>query len=398
MTNSVLYFHRTKGEGVEGVHIWSIIQSLRDMGYHVDVISPDGKQCQNNDNESNVKANVKGKSFSKKLYSVISKYMPEIIFEVAEIMYNIRNYYIANKLLKEKKYKFIYERYAIFSFIPALLAKKYDIPLVMEINYTSQSPLYRKRSKIMKPLAVFTDKYVFRKTMVFSAVSSKLQEDLKLQYSVPDNKIIMTPNAADPEKFNMNRNALGKIGRINLKDKHVIGFVGGFYPWHGVQFLIDAYSEVIKQYPNVVLLLIGDGPERGAIENYIENNKLSDSIILLGRIAHEKLPDYIATFDAGIMPDSNDYGSPMKIFEYMAQGCPVIAPDYGPILDVVQDGVHGFVFKKKDKMSLVEALVNITRGQVDLEGIRRNCRTLIEEDRNWGNNARMVVQAVENIN
>ena len=73
MTNSVLYFHRTKGEGVEGVHIWSIIQSLRDMGYHVDVISPDGKQCQNNDNESNVKANVKGKSFSKKLYSVIRK-------------------------------------------------------------------------------------------------------------------------------------------------------------------------------------------------------------------------------------------------------------------------------------------------------------------------------------
>ena len=139
----------------------------------------------------------------------------------------------------------------------------------------------------------------------------------------------------------------------------MIGFVGGFYPWHGLPLLVEAFARLVDRFDDLLLLLIGDGPERTTVERLVAERGLTDRVILTGKVDHEGLPAHLAAFHVGVMPDSNAYGSPMKIFEYMAMARPVVVPDYAPLLDAVTDGVEGRVFRRGDVDSLTEALAGI---------------------------------------
>ena len=116
---------------------------------------------------------------------------------------------------------------------------------------------------------------------------------------------------------------------------------------------------------------------------------------LPGKIDHDELPAYIAAFHVGVMPDSNDYGSPMKVFEYLAMGKPVVVPDYGPLLDVIEDNKEGMIFKKHDMMSLADCLDKILSDEALYERMSLLARRKIEEKHNWENNARAIVDLYE---
>jgi hypothetical protein len=177
--NSVLYVHRTQGEGVEAVHILGIARSLETLGYFVDFLSPAGNTRPRTLSESNKKK-------KRKFLSLVSKNMPEIFFELGEIFYNVYVYMLSGKYTKNGAYSFVYERYAIFSIVGYLIASKKKCPLVLEINYTSRSPLVRKRSKILKPFARMVDKWLYERTDAFVAVSTQLKNELINEYGVKE--------------------------------------------------------------------------------------------------------------------------------------------------------------------------------------------------------------------
>lgn len=385
MTNkfkNILYIHRTQGGGVEAVHITGISDAFKFLGSKVDVFSPAGLRIDNL--EIGLKRNIVSRPAK---FSYLSKYLPEFLFECIEIAYNI----VALVKLSRcdlDKYDLIFERYAIFSVIGVILSRRKKIPLVLEVNYTSRSPLVRQRSRLLKPFATRVDKLVFNSATVLTPVSSTLVKQLVEDFGVESKKIIMLPNAVDPAKFSRTKEYLSVDN-----GKKIIGFVGGFYPWHGLDLLIDAFKLIHEKVPEAQIVLVGDGPELNNIKQKVHDEQLVGKVFFTGRLGHEHLPEVMNSFYVGVMPDSNDYGSPMKIFEYMALSIPVIAPDYPPILDVMETGKEGIVFNRGDVRSLSDALAKILTDTSLAKSLAKNARRSIEERFNWVGNVKKILDS-----
>ena len=161
----ILYIHRTQGKGVEGIHINGIIKSFIRMGHTVDIVCPVSKI----DNK-----------VSSKHFAIISEKLPEIFFEIFEFMYNFIAFFNIVKKNTKEKYNFIYERFAFISWAGALAAKAYGIPYILEVNYTSFTPLVRKRSKIMLPLVRFLERVNLKRADGIFVVSSFLRRQIEV--------------------------------------------------------------------------------------------------------------------------------------------------------------------------------------------------------------------------
>ena len=123
-------------------------------------------------------------------------------------------------------------------------------------------------------------------------------------YGVSADKILVVPNAADPQMFHPSIPPVAEIGGVALADKKIIGFVGSFTPWHGLSLFVDAFKLVAKKHQDAFAILIGDGPERNEIESKAAAYGLADRVLFTGAIEHDQLMRYVATFSIGVMPDS----------------------------------------------------------------------------------------------
>lgn len=383
----IIYLHRTQGHGVEGVHIWSIVDGLKNLGHQVTVVAPAGIHTAQPRRTQPVKAARK-----RPVFAFISQHTPEIVFELAEIAYNLLAWRRLKKSVTAAGADFVYERYAIFAVAGAWFAHRRKLPLLLEVNYTSMSPLVRKRSRLLLPLARRIDAWLFRRATVIVVVSSTLRDQLVTDYQVPPAKLLVVPNAADPKLFHPLIEPVAEINGVALAHKKVIGFVGSFTPWHGLSLFLEAFKRVAQTHPDALAVLVGDGPQKKEIERKAAEYGLAKRVLFTGAIEHQRLMHYVAAFSLGVMPDSNDYGSPMKIFEYMALGKPVVVPDYAPLLDVVTDGCEGKIFRKQDAHALASCIDAYLSDPAALAEAGRKARESVETRYNWQVNAERSLQ------
>jgi glycosyltransferase involved in cell wall biosynthesis len=378
----VIYVHRTQGKGVEGVHMRGIAGALRTRGYDVDFVGP---------GDPSAAGTVNGASHAGGgLKQLLSKHAPEVLFEAAEMGYN---WPAATQLRTAlaKPATMIYERYAIFAEAGSRAARRAGIPHVLEVNYTAYTPLVRARSALLKPLAVAADRRVFANARLLVTVSSYLRDHLVRDYGIAPQKIVVTPNAADPTSFDPGVTPVSTVEGTPLAGKFVIGFVGTFAPWHGLSLLLEAFERIAPAHPDAVLLLIGDGPDRAAIIERAAMAGLSARVLCPGEVANKELAPYLARFDAAVLPDTNEYGSPMKLFEYLALARPVVAPDYGPVNDVLDDGDTGLIFARRDVAALAERLEILIRDRESARSLGSRGRDMLVSSRTWLHNVDTVL-------
>jgi glycosyltransferase involved in cell wall biosynthesis len=373
---------------VEGVHIAGTVDSLRTLGFDVHVIAP-----LTSGEAEPPKPGSQAAHAPSRLAGWVSRFTPELVFELMEIAYNAVG---GRRLAKEQpaEVAFVYERYAIFAWFAARWARRRRVRHVLEVNYTAMSPLVRKRSRLLRWLAIRCDRFVLRHADVVVAVSTQLRDHLARDYGVDAKRILVVPNAADPAAFDPATPSLEKLNGVTLRDRQVIGFVGTFSPWHGLDLLVQSFLEVAARVRDAVILLVGDGPERPRIERIARESPLAPRFVFAGVVPHQELPRVLATFTVGVLPHSNDYGSPMKIFEYMAMGKTVVAPAVGPVLDVIEDGVNGVLFQPGDVRHLGERLIWALQDSERLDAIGAAARRTIEHEHNWRRHTERVVAAV----
>ena len=192
-------------------------------------------------------------------------------------------------------------------------------------------------------------------------VSSALKTFIENTYQVPSSKIFVQPNCINFDNVLIDENRISEI-KINyqLEGKKVIGFVGSIFPHHGVDILIDAFAIVERDFPNALLLIVGDGSILAALKARVKSNGIERKVCFAGKHDHKAVFNFIATMDICVMAKSNWYGSPIKIFEYGAMHKPIIAPNTGPVKDVMQNNVNGLVVDmNKEKMA--EAIANLLK-------------------------------------
>lgn len=180
-------------------------------------------------------------------------------------------------------------------------------------------------------------------TRLLITVSTALEAYYREAHGLPAGKCLVTPNSIRPEEFQPDPARQEAIaGRLGLRGRTVIGFVGSIFPHHGVDLLIGALASVADEFPDALLLIVGDGEIRPQLEA-MAAQRLPGRVIFAGKVPHREVAQYIALMDIAAIASTKWYMSPIKIFEYGAMGKAIIAPRVGPVLDVMTPGEDGLL-------------------------------------------------------
>lgn len=384
----ILYHHRTQGQGVEGVHIRGMIDGFRNCGYQVDIIGPPGIDPFK---KISVKANLNNTLFFNRLWGMLSKNIPQIAFEGMELCYNYYAYKKLNRMVNSHNYDFLYERYALNNIALTYLAHQYGIPLVLEIN--DAAIIKRSRPCILKNMAKLIEKKIFHRATLLITITDYFKQLIVDQYKVSETKILVLPNAIDPKRFELNPLRTMKAEDLGIKAKYIIGCVGAFVQWHGLDFLIQATYNLLEEM-DIHILLVGDGPARKSVEKIINNFHIHKRVTITGFIDPHYVPYYIQLFDIGLMTNSNMHGSPMKIFEYMAMGIPTIAAAYPPLKELIDDGINGSLFTPYDQTLFREKIKALLKDKNMRKRMGKAARAKVIQQFTWQRNVEKLLSKI----
>ena len=390
----ILYHHRTTGRGAEGNHIMAFVTPAESCGHSVTIVSPPGVDPRRSAGAVPLDKGTSRASGINRLWQLISRRAPQFVFEVSELAYNL---YAALRILHtigREQPSLFYERYAFFLFAGVAAARSRGIPVLLEVNEIGGVP--RARRQVFVRLAATIERFVFSRADAIFVVSSYLRDRVITRGARPDT-VYVIPNAIDPERFEMPRRHERVRSARQWNNCVVAGFVGWFDSWDRLDILIDACALVVKDAPKLRLLLVGDGPVTPLLRRRIEEHGLQRHVDLTGPVPRHDVPAYIDAMDICVLPDSNLYGSPMVLFEFMASGKAVIAPDLPPIRDVVTNGENGLIIRPGDTQALADALRTLLRDAALRTRLGENARTYVLENRTFQANADEILRVGVNL-
>lgn len=388
---NILFHHRTRGKGAEGVHIRGVTKGLCDIGHNVSILSLPGAEPENKSIASNTDEAQSKKSVLASLAN-LTKHTPEFVFELIEMAFNILSVFRLKKAVKKEKSELIYERYSLFLFASVWWAKRKNIPIILEVN--DSSLVHRVRKLHFITLAKKFERWIFKNATGLVFISSEFQQIAQREFGKIAPSVV-SPNAADLDAFILDdTKAIQLRQKLNIDDKVVIGYVGAFVHWHGIDWFVDMIVDKLKDYPEIVLLLIGDGVSYPIIQARVIKAGVESQVILTGRVNHNEVSTYLSAMDFGILPDSNNYGSPMKLFEFMAMEKGMVAPDFTPITEVVKDNETSWLFPANDRQACIDKTLALVGDKATQKRVGKNARAYIEQERQWKHNAAQIIELV----
>jgi len=380
----ILYHHRTRGRHVEGVHIRGIVYALRELGHDVSVMSFPGA-----DPESEAEEGSPGQRG--RLASLVTR-LPGIVFELFELLYNVVTLGRMLRAWRQAPPRLIYERYSLFLFATVWLARRRQVPIVLEIN--DSALVDRVRPLVMKALARRIEAWCFRQATGLVFISTYFRDIAGEAYRDIAASVV-SPNAVDLPRFDPSRFDRERLrAERGLAGLVVCGHIGAFAHWHGVDGFVETIASRLAAVPDLALVFVGDGKTLPAVRELITQRGLAGRVFLPGRVPHDDIASWIACMDYAVLPNSNHYGSPMKLFEFMGMGVAVVAPDYAPVAEVIADGRTGWLFPRGDSMACVERVLELALHADERRRVGAAARDYIASERQWRNNAEQLLTLV----
>jgi len=384
---NIIYHFRVKGVGPERVHIAGIAGALENLGHQVYFVSP----TDINPLKTGDIAVQKG-GLRNVMYFLADK-MPQVFFEGMEILYNIMAIRKLKLKIAKTKPQLIYERYSFFCAAGIYISRKTNTPIVLEVNEVAGFD--RVRSQQMVKLSKMFERYIFSHADVIITVSEFLKNQI-VQRGGKKESILIVPNGIDVNLFNKQESPDSLKHKFGVSDSIIIGFVGYLVHWHRLDMLMDVYARIRAKFPKTKLFVVGDGVLRNDLEAKAKTLGIESDFIITGRVDHSEIPDYINIFDVAVIPNSNEYRSPIKMFEYMAMGKAIVAPDQPPIEDVLHDGVEGAVFQNGSADSLYSKLELLLEDKELRSNVGKKAQELVFSQYTWDIHAKTILDFVFN--
>ena len=292
----------------------------------------------------------------------------EVNMHIGGVIVPLRALRAARRACREKP-DVIIERLAIPGGAGAILSRKMNIPLALDVNGPAPHfDMVLKRHAIARlPPARHLLSWWFRtqyrrSSLVFTANPSSIPAWFDGRVEVLDLGVAInkfTPDLRDSEKTAQLKKDLG------LNGKFVVFYAGAFMNWQGFNVLPEAIEAACKD-DRVMFLLAGQGDEYESFRSRIDTLGLGSRVVLPGAVSPEDLPLYAACADVGIAPyqppegkDEFYFGSPLKVFEYMAAGLPVVTTDCPPLPDIIKEGESGTIVPPHDGGALGRAILEL---------------------------------------
>ncbi|TMM45263.1 TIGR04063 family PEP-CTERM/XrtA system glycosyltransferase [Colwellia ponticola] len=229
--------------------------------------------------------------------------------------------------------------------------------------------------------------HVVKHADAVTTICEGLRNDL-VSRGFDNTKFTVIPNAVNIEQFDIihGRNRLIEDS-LKLEGCQVIGFIGSFYAYEGLDLAIAAMPAVLEDNPNARLLLVGGGPQEQNLKHQATLLGLEDKIIFTGRVSHSDVGSYYSLVDLLVYPRKKmrltDLVTPLKPLEAMAQGKVVLASDVGGHHELINDNYNGFLFKAGNIGNLSSRIIELLFNRELRESVIRNGRNYVENVRNW---------------
>jgi glycosyltransferase involved in cell wall biosynthesis len=295
----------------------------------------------------------------------------------------------------------IYQRHSLFSFAGGEAARKFHLPLILEAN-ASEVWVKKKWSRLFfEHLATRCELLALRSATKVAVISKRVAEQFQ-PYGISGDRMLLNPNGVDPEEFHPDIDGTFVRERYSLGNRVVVGFIGTFTGWHGVETLFDAASLVCERDSSISFLFIGDGDLKSMLEKRV--GAFTDRMIFTGLIPHPEAPRYLAACDILVSPHKGFddgtafFGSPTKLFEYMAMGKAIIASRLEQIAEVIHDGENGLHMEPGNTAQLAELILKLAGNENLRQQLGARARLDVVAHYTWDKNVERIGKAIGPLN
>jgi glycosyltransferase involved in cell wall biosynthesis len=264
---------------------------------------------------------------------------------------------------------FVYQRYSVHNYAGLQIARRLHVPFVLEYNGSEiwMSRHWGRRLRY-EALATRIELLNVRSADLVVVVSGAMRDELAAR-GIDADRILVNPNGVDPDRYTPAIDGAPVARRLGFGGKTVIGFISTFQPWHGADVLARAFVRVISDNPacaeSALLLMIGAGPGLPAVKRIVADAGLEPLVHFTGLVDQEAAPDYLAACDILASPHvpnadgSPFFGSPTKLFEYMAMGKAIVASDLDQIGEVLRHGETAWMVPPGDVEALADGMTRL---------------------------------------
>jgi glycosyltransferase involved in cell wall biosynthesis len=280
-----------------------------------------------------------------------------------------------------KKPDIIYVRKGFLTIIPTIIAKLFKIKCILEINGFLQDELKLSFNlpQFIIRLFSYIEKYNLQWSDKIITVTEGIKELLSQIYKIESGKITVIANGVNTTKF---------FPKENKNDKeYQLGFVGNLVTWSGLEYLIQSLPKICTEIKNIKLLIVGDGTQKVYLQNLAKDQKVSEYIKFTGFVLPSDIPEYINQCHICYLPaiklrNARIGISPIKLYEYLACGVPVIVTDIEG-LTFISEHQLGLVVEPEDSNALVHATLELLKNSELRKKMSKNARSYIENHFTW---------------
>lgn len=372
----ILYSHRIGSRDGQAVHLEAMVAALRAAGHTVRVVGPAsfGATALGGEN---------------RLVAWLRRRLPAWVGEVAEIAYAIPATWRLDRAAGAFRPDAIYERANLFHFAGSIVAWRRGLPLLLEVN----APLAEERARFgglsLRQMAAGGERWVWRRATHVLPVTAVLAAYLRAA-GVKDARIAVTPNGIDLGDF---------PASLRVAPAHdapvVLGFIGFLRGWHGLDGMVRSLASSAGP-AKLVLHVAGEGPAGPGLQALAAELGVGDRLRLTGLVARGDVPALLSGFDIALQPAAVPYACPLKVLEYMAAACAIVAPDQPNLRELLEHERTALLFDPDDPQGAWRAVQRLAEDAALRRRLGAAARAeIVARDLTWASLARRVVALAE---
>jgi len=271
------------------------------------------------------------------------------------------------------------------------VSRRFGIPFVYEVRAFWEDAAAdhgtSREGGLRYQLTRALETHVLKRAAAVTTICEGLRGDIVAR-GIPGQRVTVIPNAVDIERFSIGGQPDPVRQRqLGIEGRTVLGFIGSFYAYEGLAFLLRAMPGILAVAPGTCLLLVGGGPEEQRLKAITVASGLQDRVIFTGRVPHDEVQDYYNLVDILVYPRLSirltDLVTPLKPLEAMAQGRLVLASDVGGHRELIRDGETGQLFRAGSMDDLQRAVLSMLDKRASWQSQRDAGRRFVERERTW---------------